>query len=144
MGILDSGTTDSFVPMSYKGTNEQIHHHKVIVGCENGATMTSVATDELNLPSLPAAARTCYKFADIAKPLVSVKKIMKSGCNVLFEATKVTIRHSNTGKPVLTRKFDPIKNLYTLPLDERTTSTSSKTTPTNNRQYLLLKSSTIE
>ena len=119
VGILDSGATDSFVPMSYKGTNEQITHQKVVVGCANGATMVSTATDELDLPSLPAAARTCYKFADIAEPLVSVKKIVKSGCNVLFEATKVTIRDTNTGKPVLTGKFDPIKNLYTVPLHER-------------------------
>ena len=80
--------------------------------------MTSVATDELDLPSLPKAARSCYKFNDIAEPLISLKKIVNSGCDVLFEATKVTIRDSNTGKPVLTGKLDPIKNLYTVPLHE--------------------------
>ena len=48
VGILDSGATDSFVPMSYKGTKERLNHHKVIVGCVNGATMESVATNELD------------------------------------------------------------------------------------------------
>lgn len=115
-GILDSGATDSFLPMSYKGTNEQLKHQQVVVGCANGATMTSSATDDLDLPSLPAAARSCYKFHEIAEPLISVKKIVKNGCSVLFEATKVTVKDTTTGKPVLTGRFNPVKNLYTVPL----------------------------
>ena len=115
-GILDSGATDSFLPMSYRGNNERLDHQQVTVGCANGSTMKSSATDELNLPSLPAAARSCYKFHEIAEPLISVKKIVKSGCSVLFEATKVTVKDTNTGKPVLTGRFNPDKNLYTVPL----------------------------
>jgi hypothetical protein len=87
-GILDSGATDSFLPMTYKGTNEQISHQPVVVGCANGSTMKSAATDELNLPSLPAAARGCYKFHEIAEPLNPVKKIVKSGCSVLLMLPK--------------------------------------------------------
>ena len=132
VGILGSGATDSFLPSSYKGTNEQTVHQPVLVSCANGSTMTSVATDELNLPSLPKAARSCYKFNDIAEPLISVKKIVNSGCDVLFEATKVTISDSTTGKPVLTGKLDPIKNLYTVPLHESpTTLPTPATTPVN-------------
>ena len=78
--------------------------------------MKSAATDQLDLPSLPAAARSCYKFHEIAEPLISVKKIVKNGCSVLFEATKVTVKDTNTGKPVLTGRFNSDKNLYTVPL----------------------------
>ena len=63
--------------------------------------MESVATGELDLPSLPAAARSCYKSADITEPFVSVKKIVNSGCSVLFKATNVTIKDKTTGKQVL-------------------------------------------
>ena len=38
----------------------------VEVGCAraDSAPLISVATDEMYLPTLPAAARECYKFAD--------------------------------------------------------------------------------
>ena len=124
-GILDSGATDSFLPMSYKGTNEQLNHQQVTVGCANGSTMKSAATDQLDLPSLPTAARSCYTFNDIAEPLISVKKIVNSGCSVLFEATKVTVKDTTTGTHVLTGRFNPAKNLYTIPLHgepQRTTT----------------------
>jgi hypothetical protein len=75
-----------------------------------------VATDVLDIPILPEAARSYYKFTDIAKPLISVKKIVKSGCNVLLKDTRVTINDTNTGKPVLTGRFNPEKNLYTVPI----------------------------
>ena len=64
--VLDSGATHTFFPVSYKGTNEQFDHEKVEVGCAraDSAPLISVATDEMYLPTLPAAARECYKFAD--------------------------------------------------------------------------------
>ena len=84
------------------------------------------------LPTLPAAARECYKFADkdISEPLVSIRKIVKSGCSVLFEETAVIIKNKVTGEQVLEGRFNKAKNLYTLPLHvtphkyRRTTGTS--------------------
>ena len=48
-GILDSGATGAFLPMADKGAKEQVDHQQVVVGCANGSTMKSAATDELDL-----------------------------------------------------------------------------------------------
>ena len=99
--MVDSGATHTFLPVTYKGTNEQFDHEEVEVGCANGASLTSVAIDEIDLPSLPAAARECYKFTDIAEPLVSVRRIVESGYSVLFEETAVIVKNKATGKQAL-------------------------------------------
>ena len=64
-GIIDSGATSHFLPMSYKGTNEKITKTGIKVGCANGSIMESKATDMLDLPSLPEEARSCHKFHEI-------------------------------------------------------------------------------
>ena len=64
-GIIDSGATSHFLPMSYKGTNEKITTSGIKVGCANGSIMESKATDMLDLPSLPEEARSCHKLHEI-------------------------------------------------------------------------------
>ena len=74
-GALDSGATSHFLPTSYKGTHHQTTTPAdgILVQCANNTTMTSVATDRLNLQSLPTAARECHKFNHMPTPLLSVK-----------------------------------------------------------------------
>ena len=52
-GIVDSGATAHFIPMSHKGTNEQNtpKGEGITVRVANGGTMESIATDELDLPA---------------------------------------------------------------------------------------------
>ena len=46
--IVDSGATDHFMPMDYKGNGESMKGDNVTVYCANDTTMESKATDILN------------------------------------------------------------------------------------------------
>ena len=104
--------------MNYKGKNEQISPigKGLVVGCANGIIMKSVATDILDLPSLPIEARACHKFHEIEEPLISVRRLVDSGCTVHFIGDEVLIKDSSTGATRLRGNYSPLKNLYTMPL----------------------------
>ena len=117
-GIIDSGATSHFLPMTYKGTNEKITATGIKVGCANGSIMESKATDMLDLPSLPEEARSCHKFHEIQEPLISVKRLVQSGCSVHFVGEEVLIKDTSTGEVRLQGQYCPQRHLYTLPLHE--------------------------
>ena len=78
--VVDLGATDTFVPMSYKGTNEQLVSNGIQVQCANKTQFSSEATDTLDTPTLPTEMRGCHKFADdaMAEPLFAVEKVTKA------------------------------------------------------------------
>eukprot|EP00536_Pseudo-nitzschia_multiseries_P013056 jgi/Psemu1/33974/gm1.33974_g len=90
-GALDSAATDHFVPTTYQGGAHQDTPGALTVGCANGSKMLSMATDLLDLPRLPPAARGCHKFAEVELPLVSVPKLCSSRCHVEFSKDNVTV-----------------------------------------------------
>ena len=88
----------------------------ITVGCANGSTMQSKATDCLALCNLPPTARTCHKFYEAHLPLLSVPKLCVYGCKVQFGPTTVNV--TNNEQFVLTGTKDPTRNLYTVPLHD--------------------------
>ena len=80
--------------------------------------MRSVATDKLNLQSLPAAARQCHKFEHMPTPLLSVKTFCGNDLDVLFQHGKVTVTNAG-GSTVLEGELDPRTDLYMVPLNDK-------------------------
>ena len=62
--ILDSGASDHFLPMSYKGICEKRVTNGIVVTRANGGQLISTATDVINYQGLPQAATPCHKFPD--------------------------------------------------------------------------------
>ena len=69
------------------------------VACANGATMNSIATDELCLPHPPATAKRAHEFKEIQKPLLSIPVLADVGCQITFTNKCVTV--------IDTQKFCP-------------------------------------
>ena len=79
--------------------------------------MTSVATNRLNLQSLPQAARKCHKFNHMSTPLLLVKTFFDNNADVLFKRDRVTVTNEE-GNTVLEGALDPTTDLYMVPLDD--------------------------
>ena len=138
-GALDSGATSHFLPATYMGTNHQTtpQGDGILVQCANDTTMRSVATDKLNLQSLPAAARTCHKFEHMPTPLLSVKTFCDNDLDVLFQRNKVTVTNAG-GSTVLEGELDPTTDLYMVPLNDKPDGSQSQgggVTPIDQRPW---------
>ena len=152
-GVLDTGATDHFMPMSYKGLDERATTEGIKVGCANGTIMEARATDILNIPTLPETSRVCHKFNEIDLPLVSGKKLADAGCTVIQNTHGAWVLNNKTGEIVLKGDMDTTKNLWTVPLQpdptlklepkpeltkeilklsDNTTTTSPRVIPSNN------------
>ena len=79
--------------------------------------MTSVATNRLNLQSLPFAARECHKFDHMPTPLLAVKVFCDNNLKVLFKQDTVTVTNEDNNT-VPAGAFDPTTDLYMVPLDD--------------------------
>lgn len=98
--IFDTGSTSNFgtIHGSYINKKPLLKPHPI--ACPNGSLMYATHEAELNLPSLPQAARHIYIVPDLAStPLISVGHLCDHGCSALFEQHQVTISHD--GHPVL-------------------------------------------
>ena len=116
--------------MSLKGTNEQLTDNGIIVGCANKSTMQADATEVLDLPSLPPAARACDKFNDniLTDPLFSVVQVIQNGCTVHFVGNTVTVNNKD-GQTVLTGRYNPQRRAYFVPLRQGPTRPVTETRP---------------
>ena len=79
--------------------------------------MTSVATDQLNLQSIPISAQKCHKFDHMQTPLLSVKTFCENDLEVLFTRDKVKVTNEG-GNTVLEGALDPSTDLYIVPLND--------------------------
>ena len=115
--ILDSGASDHFLPMRYKGNCEKKVTDGIIVTCANGGQLVSTATDVINYQGLPPAAIPCHKFPNrqLVDPLLSLGKLATHGCCIAFVGDKVTVTNPQ-GTVVLIRSKPPHRNVYTVPL----------------------------
>jgi hypothetical protein len=82
----DTAATGHFLPLGYKG--KILPKEEIEVICANDATMQSVATQELDIPSLPARAKKAHLFKGMDKTLLSVPELVDADCNVNFNKKK--------------------------------------------------------
>ena len=111
--ILDSGASDHFVPMSYKGNDEKLTSQGISVTCANGGQLVSTATDIINFQGLPVAATRCHKFPNnqLVDPLISLGKLTEHGCHVNFKKKTVEVTNSD-GLLVLVGQKPIGRNIY--------------------------------
>ena len=120
--ILDSGASDHFMPMSYKGNQEKLTNCGITVTCANGGQLVSTATDIINFHGIPTAAKKCHKFPNhqLVDPLLSLGKLTEHGCNVNFKKNTVEVTNSDGITTLVGQK--PIgRNIYTVALPLGTT-----------------------
>lgn len=117
---IDSGATSTFIDDKYRGrAHKRVDPNDTIeVECANTSTMVSTSTDELDLSTLPRAARQCDKFKNMSTSLISVKKLDESGLAVLFHNRKVKVINpvhkeiTIPGKIAMQGKINPSTGLY--------------------------------
>ena len=115
--ILDSGASDHFLPMSYKGNHETLTTNGITVTCANGGQLKATTTDIINLQGLPIAAKKCHKFPNnqLVGPLLSLGKLTAHGCRVIFKADTVEVTNRE-GLLILVGHKPLGRNIYTVPL----------------------------
>jgi hypothetical protein len=82
----------------------------------DGSTMSSMHEADLDIPSLPPAARKAHIFPGLtAGPLISIGQLCDSGCTPVFTpATKVSIKLNN--QIILTGTPSPVTRLWNIDL----------------------------
>jgi hypothetical protein len=113
----DTAATGHFLPVGFKGKillNEEIE-----VICANGASMHSVETQELDIPSLPAKAKKAHSFKEMDKALLSVPELVDADCNVNFNKTSVVVINNNTKQVILEGRRDPATRLWLIPIVQK-------------------------
>ena len=103
--------------MSYKGNCEIPTTQGISVTCANGGQLVSTATDIINFQGLPAAATQCHKFPNnqLVDPLLSLEKLTKHGCQVIFKKNTVEVTNKD-GLLILVGQKPIGRNIYTVPL----------------------------
>lgn len=102
-GIMDSGASGHYMPLSYKGTNELTGPivPSIDVRVANGDSITLQATDKLNLPMLPAPAWKCNKFRALHEPLMSVSQLSTNDCGIHFVDHEVVVHRGDISRCLL-------------------------------------------
>jgi hypothetical protein len=78
----DTAATGHFVPPNCPGT--ELAHDPIEVQCANNTNMQSVATVELDIPTLPPTLKTATVFREMSKPLFSIPVVCDGGMEVTF------------------------------------------------------------
>jgi len=87
--------------------------------------MQATHTAELDLPNLPAAARTAHIFPDLGTTsLLSVGQLCDANCTATFTNTEVTITHD--GNKIITGKCTKDSNLWQVTLNHEKQKPSTK------------------
>jgi hypothetical protein len=110
----DTAATGHFLPVGYKG--KLLPNEDIEVICANGASMHSVETQELDIPSLPATAKKAHTFREMDKALLSVPELVDADCNVNFDKSSVVVINNKTKQVILEGKRDPATRLWLVPI----------------------------
>jgi hypothetical protein len=110
--IADTGSTGHFLALNTAGLhNTRPTTSPITVRFADDNTMSSTHMADLDLPSLPPAARVAHLFPALkGQSLLSVGQLCDAGCNANFTATTVTVEHQGT--TVLTGHRDPASRLW--------------------------------
>ena len=124
--LADTGTTANFVSILYPVINKRIATNPIAIRNPNGSIMHSTHIAELDLPTLPLAARQCHIVPALANhSLLSVGQLCDAGCSIELDATTLTVTHKNT--VVLTGTRTAQTRLWQV---DRETPTVDRETPT--------------
>jgi hypothetical protein len=88
----------------------------------NKQRITATHTCLLDLPNVPIGARQGHLFNELAHPLLLIGLLCNHGCEATFTAQQVTISLPAMGKIVLEGSRDPITQLWTIDLTQRSIS----------------------
>jgi hypothetical protein len=113
--LLDSGCTVNLLLANAKCTNKLLTATPLEVCLPNDATIASIHTATLNLPSLPHASRQAHILPVLAQhSLLSAGKMCDSGCAIAFTATKAAVKNGAT--KILTGQRDKESGIWSAPL----------------------------
>jgi hypothetical protein len=112
----DTAATGHFVPPHCPG--RALPHEPIIAWCANNTTMTSVATMELQIPTLPPALKKATVFEEMKKPLVSIPVLCDGDCEVTFSKLKVVITDKQKNV-LLEGPRDMQSRLWLIPIVQR-------------------------
>ena len=93
LAIADSGSTAHFCTVSAAVINKRPTTRPIGIANPNGTIMYSTHEAELDLPSLPLAARRVHIVPALrTSSLLSMAQLCDAGCTVTFDATSVIVR----------------------------------------------------
>ncbi|ACI65279.1 predicted protein [Phaeodactylum tricornutum CCAP 1055/1] len=111
--IADTGCTGHFLSTNIAHIHCQPTVPGINVVLPDGRTITSSHITELNIPSLPPAARTAHIFPGLSNgSLISIGQLCDHGCTATFTSDTVRIALNNT--VVLRGGRSPYTRLWTL------------------------------
>ena len=122
--IADSGSTAHFCTISAHVINKRVTANPIGIANPNGAIMYSTHEADLDLPSLPLAARRVHIVPALqSASLLSMAQLCDAGCQVTFDATSVRV-HLNDAL-LLTGIRAPATGLWHLNLTAEATETNA-------------------
>ena len=117
--IADSGATDHFLVRDATVSNIRPARNPITITQPDGKLSKSTHECDLDLPQLPLAARIkghiVPAFANAS--LVSIRRLVDAGCQVLFDMHEVRVLHN--GRCILTGHRCPKTELWLLPVSHK-------------------------
>ena len=125
LAIADSGSTAHFCTVTAHVLNKRVTSRPIGIANPKGTIMYSTHEADLDLPSLPLAARRVHIVPALSSSsLLSMGQLCNAGCRVTFDAQSVTVQLKN--QTILTGSRDHNTGLWHLGI---TTATSATATP---------------
>ena len=94
--IADTGSTANFGSLQTPVINKRPTRTPIAVRNANGSIMYSTHEAELDFPDLPPAARHVHILPDLNNhTLISIGQLCDARCDVIFDATTVTVKFKN-------------------------------------------------
>lgn len=117
--IADSGASDHFFIVEAEVNNIRPTTSPISITQPDGTVSKSTHMCDIDLPSLPpAACKNGHIVPEFSKAsLISIRRIVDAGCQVLFTMHEVRVLHH--GRCVLTGKRHPATGLWLLPLSKK-------------------------
>jgi hypothetical protein len=113
--IADTGTTGHYLLPQSPHVNNNIAKNPITVQMPNGSGITSSHTCDLDVATLPPAARDGHILPGLAShSLLSMAKLCDNGCTVLFDSNRCRVQHKQ--QTIMEGPRDPTTKLWLLPL----------------------------
>jgi hypothetical protein len=146
IAIADSGSTAHFCSVSAAVINRRPTTRPIGIANPNGTIMYSTHVAELDLPSLPLAARQVHIVPALTtSSLLSMGQLCDAGCLVTFDATSVTVHLDN--ERILEGARMPDTGLWHLSMVQPSLATNANKPvtplpPLSHRSYAAVHSAT--